>query len=159
MSEADYSVDHDATFFEGEVITSPTLTPAPIRIQLLPLTFAQYNDMFPDGPCSIPEDTKPAQSEWSSSLTPSSLSYRESFIFCPGRDFNQTVIEIEIPANPQSNNLEVSFQVPLLQTNAVEAEETFLLLLHSVNSEEATIGAQACSTVQIAASRPPPDGK
>ena len=65
---------------------------------------------------------------------------------------------IEIPANTLGNNLEVPFQVPLLHSNALEAEETFLILLRAMN-ENATVGGQACSTVHIRASIPPPDGK
>ncbi len=71
----------------------------------------------------------------------------------PGTDFNQTVIEIEKAADPTGNNVPLLFEVALMPSNAVEGEETFLLLLN-VTGGEATVGAPACSTVQIGRTLP-----
>lgn len=65
LSEADYNFDESENV-TGHVITSPTATQEPIKILLLPLTIAEYNDMFPlpsAGPCNIPPDARPAQSK------------------------------------------------------------------------------------------------
>ncbi len=71
-----------------------------------------------------------------------------------GTDFNQTVIEIKKAADPTGNNFPLPFRVALVDSNAVEAEESFLLLLN-VTGEDAVVGPRSCSVVQIKRSLPP----
>ena len=65
LSESDYNVESSESVFSGLVVSDGTISDSPIQIQLLPLTFEQYNGLFPnsDGSCTIPNGANPAESK------------------------------------------------------------------------------------------------
>ena len=65
LSESDYNVESSASIFSGLVVSDGAISDSPIQIQLFPLTFDQYNGLFPnsDGPCTIPNGANPAESK------------------------------------------------------------------------------------------------